>query len=159
MNGVDYFSANHCLIESRKTSPYEADLGWTVRLDRAPFNGQAALRAERERGPARRFVGLEVDWDETERLFAAVGLPPQIGAHAWRDPRPVFDAGGRQIGQATSGTWSPILKKNLALATVNAPAGRVGDELRMEVTVEYVRHSVKAVVREKPFFDPERKKA
>ena len=52
-----------------------------------------------------------------------------------------------------------LLKKNLALATVNAPFGRLGDELRVEVTVEYVRHPVRAVVRKKPFFDPERKRA
>jgi aminomethyltransferase len=159
MNGVDYYSANHCLIESRKSTPYELDLGWTVKLDRDAFNGQAALRAEKQRGPSRRFVGLEVDWDETERLFAAQGLPPEIASRAWRDPRPVYDAEGRQVGQATSGTWSPLLKKNLALATVRAPAGVVGQELRMEVTVEYVRRSVKATVRQKPFFDPERKKA
>jgi aminomethyltransferase len=159
MNGVDYYSANHCLIESRKSTPYELDLGWTVKLDRDVFNGQAALRAEKERGPARRFVGLEVDWDETERLFAARGLPPEIAGRAWRDPRPVYDRDGRQVGQATSGTWSPLLKKNLALATVRVPAGEVGEELRMEVTVEYVRRSVKATVRQKPFFDPERKRA
>ncbi|HMB69158.1 MAG TPA: aminomethyltransferase family protein, partial [bacterium] len=104
MNGVDYYSANHCLIDSRMSTPYETGLGWTVKLDRDPFNGQAALRAERERGSKRHLVGLEVDWDETERLFAAVGLPPEVGTGAWRDSRPVYHPGGRQIGQATSGS-------------------------------------------------------
>jgi aminomethyltransferase len=156
---VDYYSANHCLIQSRMSTPYEAGLGWTVKLDRDPFNGQAALRAERERGARRHFVGLEVDWDETERLFAAVGLPPEVGTGAWRDPRPVYHPGGRQIGQATSGSWSPLLKRNFALATVDGAEPRPGEELHLEVTVEYVRHPVRAVVRERPFFDPERKRA
>jgi aminomethyltransferase len=158
MNGVDYYSANHCLVDSRMSTPYEAGLGWTVKLDRDPFNGQSALRTEKERGARRHFVGLEVDWDETERLFAAAGLPPEIGNRAWRDPRPVYHPGGRQVGQATSGAWSPLLKKNLALATVTGPEPRPGEELRLELTVEYVRHPVKAIVRERPFFDPERKR-
>ncbi len=159
MNGVDYFSANHCLIEARKSTPYETALGWTVQLKRAPFIGQGALRAEMTAGPRRRFVGLEIDWDEVETLFAAQGLPPEIPMAAWRTPVPVYDAVGRQVGQATSGTWSPTLKKNLALATVRSPHGRVGEELRIEVTVEYVRHRVTATVRDKPFFDPPRKRS
>ena len=52
MNGVDYFSANHCFIDSRQSTPYEVGLGWTVQLDRDPFIGQAALRKEKERGSA-----------------------------------------------------------------------------------------------------------
>lgn len=159
MNGVDYYSANHCLIASRKSTPYEAGLGWTVNLERDPFIGQDALRKESQRGASRRFVGLEVDWDETEALFRARGLPPELRAAAWRDPRPVYLPSGAQVGQATSGTWSPTLKKNLALATVRAPHGEIGEELRLELTVEYVRHRVKATVRERPFFDPPRKRA
>ena len=159
MNGVDYFSAQHCLIESRKATPYELALGWTVQLDREPFNGQAALKAEKARGPARAFVGLVIDWDEFESLFARHGLPPQVPAGAWRDPVPVFNRAGKQVGQATSGAWSPQLKKNLALATVQWDYRKIGTELEIEVTVEYVRHRAHAVVTKKPFFDPERKKA
>ncbi len=158
MNGVDYYSANHCPIESRKSTPYETGLGWTVNLDRDPFIGQAALRAEKASGPARRFVGLEIDWDEVQELFARHGLPPEVCTSAWRSPVPVYTTSGLQIGQATSGSWSPTLKKNLALATVDAPHGRIGEELNIEVTVEYVRHAVKATVRKTPFFDPARKR-
>ncbi len=159
MNGVDYYSANHCLIESRKSTPYESGLGWTVQLDREPFIGQAALAAEKHRGPARRFVGLEIDWDELEALYTAHGLPPEVCSCAWRDPKPVYGADGEHVGQATSGAWSPALKKNLALATVRSPYAKVGNELRIDVLVEYVRHTVKATVRKKPFFDPERKRS
>jgi aminomethyltransferase len=159
MNGVDYYSAHHCLIESRKSTPYELALGWTVKLDRAPFNGQKALRAEKATGPNRAFVGLVIDWDEFEALFARHGLPPQVPAAAWRDPLPVFAKDGKQVGYATSGAWSPMLKKNLALATVRADHRKAGTELQIEVTVEYVRHRARAVVTKKPFFDPERKRA
>jgi aminomethyltransferase len=159
MNGVDYFSANHCLIESRKSTPYESGLGWTVNLDREPFIGQGPLGEEKNRGPKQKFVGLELDWDEYERLHAKHGLPPQVCSEAWRSAVPVYSDRGQQVGQATSGAWSPALKKNLALATVGAAHAKPGTVLRMEVTVEYVRHTVAAVVAKRPFFDPPRKRA
>jgi len=159
LNGVDYYSAPHCLIEKRKSTPYELDLGWMVKLDREPFVGQAALRREHARGPRRVLVGLEIDWDHFAALHAEHGLPPEVPTAAWRTPVPVYDARGRQVGYATSGVWSPTLKKNLALATVRPAFGKVGTELRFEVTVEYERRLCKAFAAAKPFFDPERKKA
>jgi len=159
MNGVDYFSAHHCLIESKKSTPYEVGLGRTVSLDREPFIGQAALRAERERGPVWKLVGLEYDWDEYEALFAEFKLPPQVPAGAWRSAVPVYDGEGMQVGQATSGAWSPLLKKNLALASVRAAYGNPGTRLRVEVTAEYRRRQVTATVATTPFYDPARKRA
>lgn len=159
MNGVDYFSANHCLIESRMSTPYETGLGWTVNLDRDPFIGQGPLRSEKTTGPMRKFVGLELDWDEFARLHAKHNLPPEVCSAAWRNAVPVYTASGKHVGQATSGAWSPTLKKNLALATIRTPHAKVGTTLRMEVTVEYVRHTVAAVVSKRPFFDPPRKRA
>ncbi|MEX1364075.1 MAG: glycine cleavage T C-terminal barrel domain-containing protein, partial [Nannocystaceae bacterium] len=158
MNGVEYFGANHCTVPSRKSTPYELGLGWTVSLDREPFIGQAALRAELARGPAWATVGLRYDWDEYEALFARFGLPPHVPPGAWRDGVPVYDAGGRQVGRATSGTWSPLLKANLALASVAPPHHEPGTRLEIEVTVEYERHRVGAIVQRTPFFDPERKR-
>lgn len=158
MNGVDYFSANHCLIEKRKSTPYEAALGWTVQLKRGAFIGKDALKEEKRRGPSRRFVGLEIDWDATEALFEELGLPPEIPTDAWRGSVPVFDTNGRQVGYATSGSWSPVLKKNLALATVDRPHGDVGETLAIQLTVEHVPHRVRAKVAKKPFFDPPRKR-
>lgn len=104
-------------------------------------------------------AGLEIDWDETETLFRKWGLPPEIHTAAWRSPVPIYERGGGQVGYATSGAWSPVLKKNLAIATLRAPHGAEGEELAIEMTVEYVRHRVKATVRPRPFFDPERKRA
>jgi aminomethyltransferase len=157
--GVDYFPAHHCLLDSRKSSPYEIGLGWTVHLEREPFVGQQALREEVARGAVWKMVGIEYDWEEYEALHAEYGLPPQVRSGAWRDAVPVYDARERQIGQATSGTWSPLLKKNVALATVRAGHAGPGQRLRVEVTVEYERRNVGATVVETPFFDPPRKKS
>jgi len=159
LNGVDYFSAHKCIVSSRKSSPFEIGLGWTVNLDRDPFVGQAALRRERANGSTWAKVGLVLDWDEHEALFAKLGLPPQISSAAWRTAVPVYDAGGRQVGQATSGAWSPTLKQNLALATVEAAYAAPGTRLRMEVTVEFQRHRITATVTKTPFFNPERKRS
>ncbi len=158
MLDVDYFSAHHALIELRKSSPFEINLGWAVSPGKGPFNGRRALAAERNRGPAWGFVGLEVDWDSFERLFAAHGLPPQIPNIAWRTSVPVT-IGGRQVGYATSGCWSPLLKKSVALTHLRAPHFAPGTRVEIEVTVEHRRERAQAVVRKLPFFDPERKKA
>jgi aminomethyltransferase len=69
---------------------------------------------------------------------------------------PVY-RGGLQIGKATSTTWSPTLKKMIALATLNREHAAPGTELQMELTVEAARHKVRAIVRELPFFNPPRK--
>ena len=158
MLDVDYFSSHHALIESRKSSPFEINLGWAVSAGKGPFNGRVALRAERERGAAWGFVGLEIEWTSFERLFAKHHLPPQISNVAWRASAPVF-VSGSQVGYATSGCWSPILKKPLALAHLEQPHFAPGTKVEMEVTVEHKRMRADAVVRALPFYDPERKKA
>jgi aminomethyltransferase len=159
LNGVDYFNALHTMIEPRKSSPFEMSLGWAVHLKRSPFIGSEALRRVKKTGPPRLFVGLDVDWVEFEALFAEHGLPPEVHYGGWRNGVPLYDLDGKFIGQATSGAWSPLLKKNIALATVKAEHGAVGNKVRFEVTVEYERRTVTATVVDKPFYDPEWKRA
>ncbi len=159
LNGVDYFSSRQCLIESRKSSPFEIGLGRIVQLDRDPFIGQAALAQEKKKGSVWTTMGLEYDWDEYETLHAEFGLPPSAPSAAWRSAVPVYDRNGRQVGQATSGAWSPILKKNLAIACLKTAHAGPGNRLSVEVTVEYERRKVSARVVSLPFFDPERKRA
>ena len=114
---VDFNSSKKALIDEQKYSPFEMGLGRLVNLDKNRFVGQAALIAEQKRGHAREIVGLEIDWPEVERLYEAVGLPPAVSPIASRVAVPVFKE-GRQVGKATSSTWSPTLKKMIALATV-----------------------------------------
>lgn len=158
MMDVDYFSSHHALIEDRKSSPYEINLGWAVSRKKGPFNGRRALAAERERGPAWNFVGLETDWGSFAALYDAWKLPPHIDRVAWRSSAPVY-AGNEQVGYATSGCWSPLLKKSLALAHVKTPYAAAGRMVNLEVTVEHRREKTLARVAKLPFFDPERKKA
>jgi aminomethyltransferase len=159
LNGVEFHNARHCLIETQKSTPFELGLGWTVDLQREPFSGHQALKAERANGSPYALVGLELDWDDQEALYAKHGLPVQVSTAAWRGGVPVYDrAGSHQIGRATSGTWSPIIKKNLALALVKTPYTQAGTKLKIEYTVEYQREKVSAVVVPMPFYNPEHKK-
>ncbi len=161
LQDVDYFSATRALIDSRKSSPFELGLGWSVHIGRGPYLGSAALAAEKAAGSPWAFVGLEIDWEELEGLFDEHGLPPALPTSAWRTPVPVYgQAGGSaQVGQATSGAWSPLLKRNLALATVQSASSALGTRLQIEQTVEFERRTVTATVVERPFFDPERKRS
>jgi aminomethyltransferase len=155
---VDYVPGRKALVASQTSSPFELDLGWTVNLDKEQFVGKSALAAEARRGPQWQFVGLEVEWDALERLYAEVGLAPRLPTTAWRTSTPVY-AGGDQVGYATSGGWSPLLKKYIALAHVGSRWAAPGTRLEMEVTVEHRRKRAAARVVEKPFFNPERKRA
>ncbi len=155
---VDYVSGRKALIEGQTSTPYELDLAWTVNLGKEQFVGKSALAAEHERGAAWNFVGVEVDWDSLERLYGAAGLAPQLPATAWRTSVPLY-WDDEQAGYATSGGWSPLLKKYIALAHVPSRWSKPGTRLEMEVTVEHQRKRAVAKVVKKPFFDPERKRA
>jgi aminomethyltransferase len=154
---VDYVPARKALIESQMSSPYELDLGWTVYLKKERFVGREALAAEAGRGPQWQFVGLEIEWESLERLYMEVGLATRLPAAAWRMSVPVY-AGDEQAGYATSGGWSPLLKKYIALAHLSAAHAVPGAQLEMEITVEHRRKRARARVVKKPFFDPERKR-
>jgi aminomethyltransferase len=155
---VDFNSSKKALVDEQKYSPFEMGLGRLVNLDKNRFVGQAALIAEQKRGPAREIVGLENDWPQVESLYEEVGLPPAVSPIASRVAVPVFKE-GVQIGKATTSTWSPTLKKMIALATVKREFTRPGTKLQFEITVEAVRHQVKATVVKTPFFNPKRKTA
>jgi aminomethyltransferase len=155
---VDFFSSKKAMIHQQAYTPYEMGLGRLVNLDKARFIGQQSLREEHRRGHARQVVGLEVRWADVEALYDRVGLPPAVAATASRVAVPVY-RGGTQVGKATTTTWSPVLKKMIALATVDRPHFAEGTELEIEFTVEAVRHQVAATVVKTPFFNPARKTA
>ena len=155
---VDFNSSKKALVEEQKYSPYEMGLGRLVNLDKNRFVGQAALIAEQKRGHAREIVGLEIDWPHVESFYEEAGLPPAVSPMASRVAVPVFKE-GMQIGKATTSTWSPTLKKMIALATVRREFSKPGTKVQFEITVEAVRHQVPATVVKTPFFNPKRKTA
>ena len=155
---VDYTSTTHAWIEPQKSSPFELGLDWTVALDKQGyFVGRRALEREKREGSAWKLMGLEVEWEGMERLFKDVGLPPQIPGMAVRGSLPIM-VGNVQVGYASTSTWSPVLKKYVALAHLQKPYYEVGTNVRMEITVEHHRQHASAKVVKLPFYEPEWKK-
>ena len=155
---VDFWNAERTFIDDQKSTPYEVNLGWAVHLKKSSFVGKRALAEEKKAGPARFFVGLEVPFREIERLYALEGLAPELSNEASRVGVPVY-SGGHQVGKATTSGWSVLLKKFLALATVDRGYETPGTSLELEYTVEYVHRRAAAKVVPLPFFDPERKRS
>ena len=155
---VDFHGSRKATIPSQRYSPYEMGLGRLVDLTKGAFVGRAALGAEKARGHARQIVGLEVEWSEVERLYDRVGLAPVAPSAASRTAIPVRRR-GRQVGRATTTAWSPIMKRLVALATIDAPHFGEGSTVDFEITVEGVRHFVGATVVALPFFNPPHKTA
>ena len=155
---VDYISSKKALIAEQKYSPSEIGLGKLVHLNKENFIGRSALLHEQKRGTPRHLIGLEINWNEVEKLYDDLGMAPQTPSTASRVHVPVYN-GKKQIGRATSTTWSPLLKKMIALASVDTGHSQVGTKLKMELTVESVRHQVTATVVKLPFFNPPRKTA
>ncbi len=96
-------------------NPYEAGLGWTVKLAKADFIGKGALLNVKEEGPRRMLVGLKTDPANIPRHGAAVAVS------------------GRPVGAVTSGTHSFFLGHPIALALVEAASLRVGDRVVVDV--------------------------
>jgi aminomethyltransferase len=155
---VDFNGSKKALIESQKYTPFEMGLARLVQIDKRPFVGRGPLVDEHRHGSERQIVGLEISWPAVEKLYDDLGMPPQIASAASRLAVPVY-RNGRQVGRATTTTWSPVLKKLIALATIAAPHFAEGTALEFEITVEAVRHRVPATVVKTPFFNPARKTA
>jgi aminomethyltransferase len=155
---IDFNSSKKALVDEQKYSPFEMGLDRLVNLDKDRFIGRQSLINEAKKGAARRIVGIEIDWTEVERHFEAVGLPPSVSPIASRVAVPVYSK-GNQIGKATSTTWSPLLKKMIALATLKRDFVRPGTKIEVEITVEAVRHRVSAKVAKTPFYNPKHKTA
>ena len=154
---VDYISSKKSLIQEQRYTPGEIGLGKLVDLKKESFVGREALAMEAKKGgSARRLVGLEVNWNEVEALYEKIGMAPQVPSTASRVAVPVYRE-GRQVGKATSTTWSPTLKRMIALATVGRESAAIGTNLSLELTVEASRKTVSAKVVALPFFNPARK--
>ena len=155
---VDYTSSKKALIPSQKYSPFELGFGKMVHLNKENFIGKAALEQDQKHGVARQFVGLEIDWTEVEARYEKFGLTPAAPSQASRVAVPVY-CGEKQVGKATSTTWSPVLKKMIALASIETSHAKLGTRLQIEITIEAIRQKVTAKIVKMPFFNPARKTA
>jgi glycine cleavage system T protein (aminomethyltransferase) len=155
---VDYSSSKKALIASQKYSPYELGFAKMVHLNKEAFIGKASLEKDQKQGVKRQFVGLEIDWPEVEERYEKFGLTPAAPSQASRTAVPVY-CGEKQVGKATSTTWSPILKKMIALASVETSHAKPGARLQIEITIEAIRQKVTARIVKMPFFNPARKTA
>ncbi len=153
---VDYISAPRTFIPQQKSTPFELGLGWAVKFTGGnDFIGRGPLEAAGD--PQWALAGLEIDWVSLEGIYGKVGLPPQVTGRANRSSIPIYN-GHRQVGYASSHTFSPILKKYIALATLETRYAAPGTELDIEFTVEHKRERGNARVVELPFYNPERKR-
>jgi aminomethyltransferase len=155
---VDYSSSKKALIPSQKYSPYELGFGKMVHLDKETFVGKRALEQDQKKGVPRQLVGLEVDWVEVEELHDKFGLTPAAPTQASRVSVPIY-VGDKQVGKATTTTFSPLLKKLIALASVDTAYSKPGTKLQMELTIEARRLKTTATVVKLPFYNPPRKTA
>jgi aminomethyltransferase len=112
------------------TTPLEAGVSWTVKLDKGDFIGRHALAEQSARGVGRKLVGFEV----TGRGIARQG-------HAVLDH-------GRPVGAVTSGTWSPTFEKALGMAYVPTELAAAGTLLALAVRGK----ELPAVVTDLPFY-------
>jgi aminomethyltransferase len=144
---VDFVSAEQTIRTGRDRSPIELGLAWLLDFDKGHFNGRRALLAERARGPRRQLVALDI-----------AGNKPAHNALLYTEAD-----GKREIGSVTSAAWSPTCKRNIALAMVDAPYFNRGTALWAEIYLNrelvWERRMSRAVVVERPFFAPERRRA
>ena len=157
---AEFHSAVDAIFEVEKTSLYELGLGWMVNQNKEHFIGKEALRREKARGPAVCTVGLEVDVLALEKVFSQYSMPLHLPYQSWVDAIPVYSESDQRdhIGRATSGTWSPLIKKYVVIARVKPQYAKLGTRIFLEQTVEARRFAVPATVVEMPFFDPPRKR-
>jgi aminomethyltransferase len=143
---VDFVSAEQTIRTGRDRSPIELGLSWLLDFDKGHFNGRRALIAERTRGARRQLVGLDI-----------AGNKPAHNALLYTE-----SDGKREIGSISSAIWSPTCKRNIALAMVDAPHFKMGTTVWAEIYLNrelvWERRMSKAVVVERPFFAPERRR-
>jgi aminomethyltransferase len=156
---AEYTSALHATAPEQNYSPFEIGLGRLVELRKTTeFTGRRALLAERAAGgPARRLVGLELDWTGIEGMFAKHDLAPLISPFVERAPVPIYKE-GRQIGRATSIAWGTTIKKMVGFGSVDKAHEKLGTRVSVEYSVEGERGKVGATVVALPFLDLERKR-
>ena len=159
MAGVDYHSSRTSRHPSLAISPYEIGMDRLVDLDKPAFIGKRALMDEvAAGGPATRLVGLELDLNVFEAAYLDLGYPIEHPLRAWRHVTPLMRK-GETIGRATSGTFSPLLKRSIALGFLPTKHAEVGSTVSIEWQIEETRQTIPATVVPLPFLDLPRKRS
>lgn len=159
MAGVDYHSGRTARHPSLAVSPYEIGMDRLVDLDKPAFIGKRALMDEvAAGGPANRLVGLELDLNVFEDAYLDLGYPIEHPLRAWRHVTPLMRK-GETIGRATSGTFSPLLKRSIALGFLPTKHAEVGSTVSIEWQIEETRQQIPATVVPLPFLDLPRKRS
>jgi len=122
------------------TTPFEAGLGWIVKLGKGDFIGRDVLDRQREEGVDRKLVGFEM----VDRGIARHGYPVLLDEESV-DP----------VGAVTSGTQSPTLGKALGMTYLPISATEVGQEFSVQIRNRFAR----ARVVELPFYSRKKNKA
>jgi aminomethyltransferase len=118
-------------------NPYEAKLGWVVKLDKGDFVGREALQRVKQEGVGRRLAGFEM-----------------VGRGIARGDYEIRSVDGERIGYVTTGMPAPSLSKNLGLGYVPTALAKEGAEFDVVVREKPVR----ARVVKTPFYKPRYKK-
>jgi aminomethyltransferase len=105
-------------------TPVQSASAWAVGWDKEHFAGAETLRKERSDGPAKILRGVQL----TDKGIPRAGMC-------------IIDSSGATIGEITSGTFSPTLKKGIALALLN-PALNIGDEVLIDLRGRPTRATV-----------------
>ncbi len=141
--GVDFVPAEQVLRHGRGRSPFELGLGWLVDFGKGPFTGRNALLKEQEQGSRFRFARLDVEGNK----------PAQESF--------ILNRSGKVVGHVTSAAWCATAKRNLALASLEMPWGRPGDELFAEIyysrELHWTRLETRCTVMDGPAWDPPRR--
>jgi aminomethyltransferase len=144
MAGVEFMPAMQTVRPGHTRSPFELGLGWLVDFSKPLFNGRRALLHEQQNGSRFALARLDIEDNKPAR-------------HSY-----VFDMKNNNIGWITSAMWSPSAKKNIALATVAAPHGRIGEEMQVEIyyqrELKWNRKMARAVVVGDAFWAPPRRR-
>jgi len=142
--GAEFMPAMQTVRPTHTRSPFELGLGWLVDFNKPNFNGRRALLAEKENGSRYALVRLDIEDNKQ-------------ASHSY-----VYDTKKNNIGWVTSAMWSPSVKKNIALAMVEAPHGKTGEDMLVDIyyqrELKWSRVMASAKVVKGPFWDPPRRR-
>jgi aminomethyltransferase len=142
--GADFLPAMEAVRPTHTRSPFELGLGWLVSFDKDVFNGRQALLEEKKNGSRYHLVKLDID-----------GNKPAKDSF-------VYTKNKKYAGTVTSAMWSPSAKASIALASLEAPLGKPGEEFEVEIyyqrELKWSRVMAQARVVKDVFWDPPRRR-